>query len=225
MLPRVRIALGSWVLFAVLVLTAASARAQCRDGRVPTTEGACCWPAQAWSEGRCQGPPRCPATLVAEGDACVLPMLALPPPRREIVPVAQVVDSEIPLARDERGDDGTVWSIRHQLVGLGVTHLAIGWTGAAVTGSIYASLTSFGPSCRASHGPWGWIPVVGGLIAGGAIQACYAPWESSFTDWVFFGAATAVQTAGLVMLVIGVVDRRRVPRRIEPTGTGVAIRF
>lgn len=73
-------------LFA-LVLALASfalpARAQeCAEGRVssPETAGRCCWPGQSWSEehGRCSGPPSCPEGLTAEGDRCVLPVLAYP---------------------------------------------------------------------------------------------------------------------------------------------------
>lgn len=221
MLPRIGIALAGVV---VVALVTASARAQCRDGRVPTAEGECCWPAQTWTGARCAGPPSCPATRVAEGDTCVLPMLALPPPAREIVPVAQVVDAEIPAAPDD--DDGTVLSIRHQLVGLGVTHLAIGWTGAAVIGTIYsAAFSSFGPSCRSSYGIFGWIPVIGAPIAAAAIHACHPPWESPLIDWAMFGASFALQAVGLVMIVVGWVDRRRVPRPIEVGGPGLAVRF
>ena len=49
MLPRIGITLG-WVV--VVALVTASARAQCRDGRVQTAEGECCWPAQTWSAER-----------------------------------------------------------------------------------------------------------------------------------------------------------------------------
>jgi hypothetical protein len=51
------------------------ATTQCAPGRVvgPSTAGRCCWPDQAWNDtyGRCAGPPRCPAGLIAEGDNCV----------------------------------------------------------------------------------------------------------------------------------------------------------
>ena len=220
MLPRIGITLG-WVV--VVGLVAASARAQCRDGRVPTAEGECCWPAQTWNGARCAGPPSCPETRVAEGDACVLPMLALPPRPREIVPVAQVVDSEIPRPPPESEEPGGGRSIRHQLVGNGVALWVTGWTGVAGFAAMFMSFTPFGAACRNHHAGWAFVPVIGSIIAPAAIHACQ-PWDSTL-DWIVYGLGTALQAVGLVLIVVGVLDARTVPREVELTADGVAIRF
>lgn len=58
------------------------AQAQCSGGREATeaSQGRCCWPGQVYSAeyGRCDGPPRCPAGLVASGNDCVAAPAAAP---------------------------------------------------------------------------------------------------------------------------------------------------
>lgn len=61
-------------LLALVCVAPTSARAQCEEGREPTSEGYCCWPGQTWDDerSRCANPPECPEGLVAAGLECVV---------------------------------------------------------------------------------------------------------------------------------------------------------
>jgi hypothetical protein len=62
--------------FVVALGVASTASAQCAEGRVANdqTQGRCCWPGQSWNPetALCTGPPACPAGRVAQGEDCVL---------------------------------------------------------------------------------------------------------------------------------------------------------
>lgn len=175
---------ATWALCALavsaLTLTGTFAHAQCAGGRVATaaTRGRCCWPGQFYSPeyGRCDGPPSCPAGLVASGNDCVAePVSASPVVTTTLVPV---------VAYPTRRVRQPIWA------------LAI--SGAALFTVMYVAHISVavGIGSRSDDVGYQAIPFAGPWVC---LAACSDPGD-------FIAALVAsgvIQLAGLTMTILG----------------------
>lgn len=214
------------LLVSALAPAAASAQA-CTGGREagPETLGRCCWPGQSFSEehGRCFGPPRCPAGLAAEGDACVsvggwappAPQAQLGSPLTPALPPAPLswplVSPDIgvgvvnPRLAHTEGDTGFVIA--------GVTVLATGY----VVGILAAVFDQLGWSCSSGNcnsWPLGFVPIVGGALAG---TVSFSGFRYSSGWGLGMGVPAAiVQSAGVTFLLVGLLlDREELVPSME----------
>lgn len=196
-----------------------AATPQCAGGRVagPETAGRCCWPGQSWNEAaaRCDGPPQCPAGMVAEGDSCTQPAVApapTPPP---------------PMGQPAQGGYGGYPQQGYGMApGMGyqapqmheeqqpITGLIVG--GSVAFGASYVLSIVFGSiflsssgSCSGANNSWSmFIPLVGGYMWA-ALDSDGCSWDSGIGD--AFGIPTAsVQVIGLAMLIVGALVKRTV---------------
>ncbi len=160
-----------WLSIAAFPCTGA-AEDSCTDGRVVTsvTGGRCCWPGQIWSDvdGRCSGPPQCPAGRTPEGDTCITAQQPL------LVPVAPVRAAPMapsrPLVR-------TRSIVGLQVAGV-VTWASIYLTGIGVTAGVGGDADDIGFMAIPLAGPWVCLsecndpdPYAWAIILDGSLQA------------------------------------------------------
>lgn len=160
----------------------------CTEGRVQVDGGYCCWPAQhASADGRCLGPPRCPAGLAAAGADCVAPTA--------------------PAAGPVAGRDGSFASLRAEspprnqvdggLLGGGITLIILGWLGNGVTDTLGGGQVNYSGSRTGYRAalplwPFGWVPIL-------------HPFAAINSDGTWGGVAAVVGTIGALMEISGLI--------------------
>src|SRR5262245_39460977 len=183
---------GSWGM-------ASAAWAQCAEGRTTSeaTAGRCCWPAQRWNAdaARCEGPPSCPAGRVAAGDDCAVAATVPVAPVATPVIVHPLEASYIPAAADLT----TETTFHEPTVIAGTTVLVTGYVYSVIVGGVFIG----------GGGYMSFIPVIGGLL-----------WLIPYLPYgLYFGiAGSLVQIAGLITLIVGLVDRVPVTRDVASGG-------
>ncbi|UJR81691.1 hypothetical protein [Sandaracinus amylolyticus] len=171
-----------------------SARAQ------PSVEG--CWPGQTWSSDAraCEGTPRCPSGWRADGENCVLALDAAP-------------EVAAPGPPGDEADEPDETAIDHGLVGAGVASFLTGYT----ISLLYVVWQSFGTGdwCRERSRPLAALPALGALVSLVAFDTCGSFHEDLAGEWGAVVAITSAQVVGLVLFVIGLVERHPVVGAIE----------
>ena len=186
---------------------------RCAQGRIRVEMGYCCWPSQhASAEGRCLGPPRCPAGLVASGADCVSPTgshFDVGAGRRRLPPPG-----------GNQADGG--------LLGGGIALLLVGWVGTGITYTIGGQQAVFGRigSVRPALPLWpfGWIPIfplVGVIDSAGS-------W--TLIAGIVGAIGTLLEISGLLMAIAGAAGHPRTPPqrwgvRVGAIGADAGITF
>lgn len=211
-----KVLLNSLFTLVLCAGAAATAQAECPDGRVASeaTQGRCCWPGQGYdlTASLCTGAPACPAGLVAQGDDCIAGAQAgggiqimehgstgaTTQPAPQTVPVQQAPAAYQPVP------------VTAPLQQQPVTYVSRPRTGMIVGGSIMfgvsyliAVLTAVG----FEDGLWA-VPVVGPLAQMANIDGDASGY--AYAGLTFWGI---VQAAGLTLFTLGIVLRREVPVR------------
>jgi hypothetical protein len=196
----------------------------CTEGRVATAEtlGRCCWPGQHWNapDAICEGPPRCPPTLVEDGDSCIASGAATIPAAEPALPSSTTTvvgpaygapgGAEPPPTSLERETQSVIWL---QVTGI-LTWATAYLAGIGITAAIGASGGEVGILAIPFAGPW--------ICFAACIEpGPYAP--ALVADGV-------VQLAGTVLFVLGSVLQTEVTATdiafvpwIGPDGTGALV--
>lgn len=198
------------LVFTVVIGFAPVARAQCAAGRVvnEATAGRCCWPGQRWDAeaARCEGPPRCPAGHVAEGERCVASRSTssfVETPPAGYAPASSGLSSPPPSMGPGSWSRGpspqsarrTVTSPIEELVMAGGVTAIIGYGFHVVVGALavaYGTVNGWMPL----------IPLAGGFIWAGA-EASGGASAGQAIEMIMGITGSAVQSVGLILMIVG----------------------
>ena len=210
--------------------------ASCPEGMAvgADTEGNCCWPGQVWatSQRRCVGVPQCPAGLTASGETCVTATAPVPPPppTPPATPPSVGPSSEPPPAAvappppkthtERRARKGLVIT-GAALLGVGYIIALLADLGAAIYVAAYPD-----NNCLRHVSTVGWVPLVGPMWAILGQQGLYrgtthpCTQEPPYPIGVGLGIVdTALQVAGLSLLIVGLTVRESVEVPDEPVAS------
>jgi hypothetical protein len=217
--------------FALVIATASGVSAQCAEGRVANeaTQGRCCWPNQSWNPetALCTGAPACPDGRVAQGEDCVLAAGVGAAPGAGTV---QVQDpNAVPTAPEGYGGQpqqqqqqayGQYQAVPMQPVQTPPMQTVMRpRTGFIIMGSIMFGVSYSLAAAIAVEIEYGWlaIPFAGPLITMSELRSGDTAWA-----WIGLGVWSLVQTAGVVMLILGITLKREVQVRAD-LGNGRSI--
>ncbi len=229
--------------FVVALAMTSTVSAQCAEGRVANeqTQGRCCWPGQSWNPetALCTGAPTCPAGRVAQGEDCVLQAGVGAAPGAGTVQVqgqaqggqvqGQVqTDTSVPQApagygqqpAQQQGAYGQYQAVPTQPVQTPPMRTVMRpRTGLMVPGFIMFGVGYGVAVATAVAAEYGWlaIPFAGPLIL-------ISEFDSGTHGLAYVGVAawSLIQTAGLVMAILGLTLRREVQVRAD-LGNGRSI--
>lgn len=173
--------------------TPAPAAAACMEGRVAVAGGYCCWPGQSVStDGRCGGPPSCPAGRVASGAECApVATPAYTPAGYGVMRDGSFESSERP--REPEGNQ-----VREGLLAGGITLILVGWLGSGITVTIGGA---------GSVGwPFGWLPLLHPLAAVGTSDGTWG-----LVAGIVGGVSVGMEIAGIIMAIVGQIGSPREP--------------